>query len=331
MPRSISCLLATSVEVVLAFVFAINAIAATVVDSTGFNSYNNGALQGQSGWMAAGSGGSTATVTPDVGVQNSKGVVVNRAGGSDYRWAVPVTGQGYPHYRYILVDWDMKLTNLGAAGAFGPFLGVDTYNYTSGPMVLGTLGVDATTRDLLYQAGGSGVLTEAGMLINLNQWYHYQIRLDFTLDRYQILVDGTLRGTTGFVDGPSNAFTDADIATFAAGFDSQSQSQTGSAVFDNFLVREILPGDFNIDGNVNSSDLATWQAAYGVNANGDADYDGDTDGRDFVIWQRHFTESSSLASVSTIVPEPSAVWLATLAACCISGRNHRNVSYVRAV
>ncbi len=68
------------------------------------------------------------------------------------------------------------------------------------------------------------------------------------------------------------------------------------------------PADFNEDGDVDSSDLLTWQNAYGVNANGDTNNDGDSDGRDFLLWQREYT--GSLPFTATVsVPEPSAFLL----------------------
>jgi hypothetical protein len=50
-------------------------------------------------------------------------------------------------------------------------------------------------------------------------------------------------GTFGFVDqnnvvGGLNQFSDADIATVAGGGDPASLAATGTAYFDNFLVRE---------------------------------------------------------------------------------------------
>jgi hypothetical protein len=44
--------------------------------------------------------------------------------------------------------------------------------------------------------------------------------------------------------------------------------------------------DFNDSGAVDSGDLSTWQAAFGMNGNADADGDGDSDGADFLAWQR---------------------------------------------
>lgn len=76
------------------------------------------------------------------------------------------------------------------------------------------------------------------------------------------------------------------------------------------------PGDFDLDGDVDGIDLATWNTNYGVTENGglttgDADDDGDVDGADFLLWQRNHTPSLPLAGD---VPEPAAFVLAT---CCL--------------
>lgn len=256
-------------------------------------------------WLTGGQGGGTATVKESVGLFGSIGVEVHRGENSDDRWTIPVGGLGIPNFRYILVDWDMSVPLTGAANVFGPFFGVDTCDHSNSPNVLGSLGVDATTGDVLYQSGGSGVLEKTGTVVGSAEWHHYQIRLDFLLDNYHVLVDGVPLAMTDFVGGPRDRLTDADIAAIAGGTDAGSLSQQGMAYFANFEVREVVPGDFDFDGDVDGSDLAIWQAAYGVDAQGDADDDGDSDGADFLLWQRYFGSGTHLSVVAAAVPEPS--------------------------
>jgi hypothetical protein len=64
-----------------------------------------------------------------------------------------------------------------------------------------------------------------------------------------------------------------------------------------------LAADFNDDDLIDAADLAVWQSAFGLNAEGDADGDGDTDGRDFLVWQRGFGSTSAVALQT--IPEPS--------------------------
>ena len=85
------------------------ALAAGTVLSTGFESpFLLAPLEGQFGWLAAGSGGSTADVQNTVAKSGSQAVTVTKAAAAntDRRWAMPVTG--YPSQRYIIVDWDMR-------------------------------------------------------------------------------------------------------------------------------------------------------------------------------------------------------------------------------
>ncbi|MCG8450171.1 MAG: LamG domain-containing protein [Pirellulales bacterium] len=80
----------------------------------------------------------------------------------------------------------------------------------------------------------------------------------------------------------------------------------GSGVFS----VEALPGDFNLDGNVDHLDLMVWRSAYGASDLGDSDGDGDTDGADFLQWQRHFGLSANPSASLAKVPEPNSVLLA---------------------
>ena len=72
------------------------------------------------------------------------------------------------------------------------------------------------------------------------------------------------------------------------------------------------PADYDGDGDVDGSDLATLENWFGINGNGDADGDGDTDGSDFLVWQRDFTGSLPFSAI-TSVPEPSTFMLCALA------------------
>jgi hypothetical protein len=78
--------------------------------------------------------------------------------------------------------------------------------------------------------------------------------------------------------------------------------------------------DFDQDGDVDGTDLATWQVAYGVNANADTDGDDDSDGRDFLVWQRQYTGPASLQALGLAVPEPSCTILALFFAAANSRR-----------
>jgi hypothetical protein len=203
-------------------------------------------------WQRTPGGTSTAVVQSAVFASGggTQAVRVDRAANNDVRWAVQVDHLGYPDYPNpfppepaqpcLCINWDMRVEQTqGAAGTFGPFFGVEAYDDASGIDVLGSLGVDATTGDVLYQASGTGFLTETGSVVNFGQWNRFQIKLDYSTDQYTIYRNFASLGTFGFVDGAGlDQFSDADISAIGAAGDPGSQALTGTAYFDNFLVRE---------------------------------------------------------------------------------------------
>ena len=68
------------------------------------------------------------------------------------------------------------------------------------------------------------------------------------------------------------------------------------------------PADFDTDGDVDSGDLAIWEASYATNAGADANGDGLSDGDDFLIWQQNYTGDLSSSTLAA-VPEPGTLCL----------------------
>jgi len=91
--------------------------------------------------------------------------------------------------------------------------------------------------------------------------------------------------------------------------------QTGSNEISyglNFSVLPVgaaLPGDFNGDQVVNSTDLGVWKGAYGETAAADANNDGRSDGTDMLLWQRNAGLTGASAAAHA-VPEPAGALLA---------------------
>ena len=314
----------------------IAAAAGTIVNSNGFESpYMAGALQGQFGWQNAGSGSTSATVQGSIFHSGSQAVLVTRAANSDQRWAVP-DQLGFPTQRFVTVDWDMRVSQPSNLTAFGPFFGVDSYDDFGTFGQLGSFGVDATTGEILYQLQDTGELVAAPATVLFNEWYHYRLVLDFGTDSYRGYVNGMLVATTGFVDrgfGLDN-FSDADISAFAASPDAVSQGLSASAVFDNFVIRDGLLGDYDIDGDVDTADYTKWRMTFGTAVspagnNADGNKNGVVDAGDYVIWRDNLNASlfsgagSGAALSSLVVPEPSGLLLILMVAPALVGRTFR--------
>lgn len=92
------------------------------------------------------------------------------------------------------------------------------------------------------------------------------------------------------------------------------------------LLGYATPGDFNLDGAVDETDLAVWQAGFGQASgagwgDGDADADGDIDGMDFLAWQANFGATAAAQAV----PEPTTALMASvLGLLLMVGRNQRS-------
>jgi hypothetical protein len=185
----------------------------------------------------------------------TQAVRVDKVANSDDRWAVPVNHLGYPDYPSpfppepqqpcICITWDMRVEQTsGPQDTFGPLFGIEAYDDDANPVgLLGSMFVDATTAEVLYQAPDTGFLTPTGDLVAFGDWNRYQIKLDYSTHEYSIYLNGLPRGTFGYVDqnnipGGLNEFSDADIATLAGAGDPASRALTGTGYFDNYLVRE---------------------------------------------------------------------------------------------
>jgi hypothetical protein len=231
----------------------IPARAQVVVDTHGFESpfFNasfggNGKLEGQpstpSGtWVRTGGPQvGTAKVQTAVKLSGSQALRIDRGANSDDNWAVVVSGQ--PVAQYLSMEWDMRVEQTaGSQGTFGPLLGCAAYDGTTSIGLLGSLGVDATTGDVLYQQQTTGFLVPTGVLAGFGAWHHYGVELNYSTHQYTVYYDDVPIGSDGFVDqfnvaGGLNHFTDGDIFATAAAGDPASLALTGTAYMDNFIV-----------------------------------------------------------------------------------------------
>jgi hypothetical protein len=293
------------------------ASAAGTIISTGFESpYSPGPLEGQFGWVAAGSGSSSATVQNSVRHSGTQAVQVVRSANSDRRWAV--LHSGLPTRSLVAIDWDMLVSQTPNSSSFGPFFGMEAYDDSGATLgLIGSLGVDATTGDVLYQIQDTAVLTETGENVVFNQWHHFRLLLDFSTDTYRAYFDGDLVATTGFADRHLNLndFTDADISAIAAAGDPAGLAAASSAVFDNLVIRDGF-GDYDADGDIDAADYALWRSSYGLTVQfpgmgADGNNNGIVDTADYVVWRERFgSGQSSGAGAVNLVPEPASLCLA---------------------
>ena len=132
-----------------------------------------------------------------------------------------------------------------------------------------------------------------------------------TGDSFEILRSDALAGT----------FT-AEIMTDNPGL-LWDVTYSSSSVFVTFgaIAPPGMGADFNGDNIVDGSDLAIWQANFGVGSNpppaatqaqGDANGDGVVDGSDFLLIQQKFGGPPAVPAVAA-VPEPSSFLLALVA------------------
>jgi hypothetical protein len=79
-----------------------------------------------------------------------------------------------------------------------------------------------------------------------------------------------------------------------------------------------LPGDYDIDGDIDSDDYVVWSDSFGDVANllADGNQDGVVDAADYTVWRDAYTASSS--AVTNSVPEPQTLGFVAMTLFCCS-------------
>ncbi|MBN2291366.1 MAG: PEP-CTERM sorting domain-containing protein, partial [Pirellulales bacterium] len=89
-------------------------------------------------------------------------------------------------------------------------------------------------------------------------------------------------------------------------------------------------GDFDLDGDVDVSDLGILAGNYGNTSGtlmvfeGDADFDGNVDVSDLGILAGHYGTNVGLSASSAVVPEPATMAMLVLGALALLIRRRRN-------
>lgn len=101
--------------------------------------------------------------------------------------------------------------------------------------------------------------------------------------------------------------------------DNRSRNQPVDLLMVMGLPPAELPGDYDIDGNVDGADFLVWQLQLGgTSEDADGNGDGIVDGEDLMIWQDNFGAGDFDASAAA-VPEPCASLLGALALLSLLG------------
>jgi Dockerin type I domain len=308
-----------------------------LLDSHGFDgpTYTPGVLDDQDIWrhVRSPNPGSLGTAVVQTGGGSPTGgqsVLVTR-GANSYDWwgsrgsADPA---GITPQRFVIVDWDMRADQTTQPSALGPFLGVEAFDQadvSNNPALSGVLaafGVDATTGELLYGTA-SGFLSTGAAPIDFGSWNHYRVVLDYSGSRsYRVFFNGAQLGSShNFMDTTPalTKFSRSAIAALAVAGDLNSLVAPATAYVDNYVVRNGLLGDYDVDGDVDAADFTAWKQSLNntVSSAGffaDGNNSGNVDAGDYTIWRDNFGTSlftpigSGGLAGNNAVPEPSS-WL----------------------
>ena len=204
------------------------------------------ALEGQDtlGPWLKDAGTATAVVQSTTVQSGSQAVRLDRpasaAGDTRYGVLRPLTPTA--PLTLLRVSWDMNVLQTNAPNVnFGPFFGVEGYDaFNNVPKLVGSLGVDASTGEVLIQETGSGSFIPTGDLVPFGQWNRFTLEMDYANKTYRAFVNGVASGDAEpFVDPGITAFTDAPISTLAAE-GGAGLAAPGTAFYDNYTI-EIVP------------------------------------------------------------------------------------------
>jgi hypothetical protein len=267
---------------------------------------STGNVVGQDSWVAPALTTSSAVVEGATGVGATGSLRVNKGASNDGYWTRFTTGMAYTPNRYVTIDWDQYRAPRTATTGEAPVFGMQSYSSLEGGLTQ-TSGVvvDATTGEVLIQTAASGgALAQTNQFVPASTWRHFRLQLDFVSDTYDVFLNNTRIVTgAGFIDGPRTTFSDADVVGLSGYFDPASLSNTGFANFDNVIVRDGLPTDFNHNGIVDAADYTVWRDQQGQNGWGlaaDSNGDGSVNAADLTDWQTDFGRTNGVVTTMSM-------------------------------
>jgi hypothetical protein len=256
----------------------------------------------QDRWVASPLSTSSGVVEAATGIGGTQSLRINKGALNDANWTRITDGMEYTPSRYVTIDWDQYRPPRAATSGEAPAFGMQTYSNPNGGFTQTTgVVVDATTGEVLVQTKASnGTLAQTNQFVPENTWRHFRVQMDFVSKTYDVYYNSARIVTNaGFIDGSPSMFYDADVVTVAGAADFNAQSNTGFAYFDNVIVRDGLPSDFNHNGIVDAADYSVWrdqqgQTGWGLAA--DSNGDGTVNAADRTEWITDFGRNNGVAS-----------------------------------
>ncbi len=204
----------TKVLAIVAVLGAAVASQAQVLYSTGFESFANGALSGQGGWLTD----PGYDVVNNFARTGSKSVRFDTgpAAGSNWGWWDPLTYNPVTNANKILKStiWIHYNEDNSVADSF---FGLDMYS----PAVTRVALAQISSAGLVQGSVAAGSITTfAGLTANKNQWNRLDVTLNYNSGLMSVALNGTTSATTlSLASVATTVIDDVDLVSRATGFE----------------------------------------------------------------------------------------------------------------
>jgi len=187
---------------------------AVVLYSTGFESFTNGNLNGQGGWITD-PGYDVVNTLAHTGSKSAK-FDTGPASGSNWGWWDPLSYNPVSNANKTLVSTVWIHYNEDNS-TLNSIFGLDLYSPTVTRVALGQISADGSVSG----AVGTGSLTTfAGLTANKNQWNKLVMTMNYTSGTMSIALNGVTSATTlSLASVATTVVDDADLISRATGFE----------------------------------------------------------------------------------------------------------------